>query len=87
MCGAALHCPITAIVYTKNFDITIAVSREGQCRTTQLPVTDPTLPLTLPGLTSSICIVSDATLVSFHKTIVTWAKMARKAGSLVATTQ
>ena len=85
------HCPspITAIVHTKNFDITIDVIGEGQCRTTQHTITHhrPYPPLTQPGLTSHICIVSNAPLVSFHKTIVVWAKLARKAGSLVATTQ
>ena len=34
--------PITAIVYTKYFTITIAVIGEGQCPTTQLPIADPT---------------------------------------------
>ena len=35
------HCPssITAIVYTKNFDITIDVIEEEQCRTTQHTIT------------------------------------------------
>ena len=80
------HCPspITAIVYTKNFDNKCCDWRRTmQCHTTQLP--SPNLPTR--GLTSHICIVSDAPLVSFHKTIVAWAKMARKTGSLVATTQ